>query len=142
MTLLSAPLWTLCLLCSAFLSSTGHRAAVSSDFAVLFLSKASTGDQLLWGREGTEGRAKCTRGRQEQEQQRSRGKLCAHRWQSKRVPCPACASGTPSAERANLAACGHGKGERQVLREKCTVCQAEFTAGGFEKIKYKKVQEK
>lgn len=27
------------------------------------------------------------------------------------------------------------KGEKQVLREKCRVCQAEITAGGFKKIK-------
>lgn len=32
------------------------------------------------------------------------------------------------------------KGEGQVLREKCRVCQAVFTAGGFKKIKYKKTK--
>lgn len=41
---------------------------------------------FLWGREEAEGRTKCRRGR--------RG-WKTRRWQSKRVPGPACATGTP-----------------------------------------------
>lgn len=56
----------------------------SPQMVIVLVSKQSflqvTSFGFLWGREEAEGRTKCVRGRQEQEQQRNGGKLRGHRW--------------------------------------------------------------